>query len=170
MNYQDKKNMYIGQGYKPTEINHSGLGTEVLFKDNKVVRLGVDPAYDHYAKLIINNSLKSKNAPIIFKHELPLGEFTVSGGIQYSCTEMELLEELDSDEAIQYKDWIEKEVSNLGTGKPASSDPFNLEIITRALIEYAANNNLGLDLTQAKNVMKRGSTYVHLGPFGQWTT
>jgi hypothetical protein len=34
------------------------------------------------------------------------------------------------------------------------------------LNKYAKENNFNLDFMQAKNIMKNGSKYVHIDPFG----
>jgi hypothetical protein len=164
MNIQEKIDWYVNVGYVPTPSNKSGLGTTVMYSDESVVRIGIDSAYDHYAELIIGNGIQSENAPNITKHEKPRGEFGNSE-FAYSCTEMEILTELDGQEVVNYEKWIKHEIKNIGNGNTVNSDPFSILELTVRLVEYARKNGLGLDLIQAKNVMKRDSTFVHIDPF-----
>jgi len=164
MSFQEKINLYIADGYKKTITNQSGLDTYVMYKNNIVVRIGSDSSYDHYAKLIKSKIIQSKNAPIITKHETVLNVFD-NTKLDYTCTEMELLNELNDDEATRYKEWIDKEINNIVDKKLGISDPFNILDLTRKLVLYAQKNNLFLDLVQSKNIMKRGETFVHIDPF-----
>lgn len=165
MNIQEKIDSFVNRGYEPILVNKSGLNTTVMYKNKKVVRIGFDSAYDHYANLITSKTIQSENAPVINKHETPRGKFG-STHLAYSCTEMELLDELNSTEAIQYQEWIDQEIQNICKNNTGITDPFNILSLTIELTSYAIKNNLKLDLTQAKNVMKRGSTFVHIDPFG----
>ena len=157
----DKEQSYIKQGFKNTPVNKSGLQTTVLYKGNIVVRIGDDKDYEHFVELIRKNIINQKNAPKITKHE----KIDIGFGNSFFCTEMDLLEELSDDEAQRYQTWIDQEFANLSSGLPVSRDPFNLEKSTRVLAKYAVDHNLGQDFQQAKNIMKRGDTYVHIDPF-----
>lgn len=165
MNIQEKIDSYKAAGYKPVEVNKSSLGTKVLYKDIIVVRIGIDSAYDHYANLIDSGVIKSENSPKIFKHEKPNGSFGTSS-TAYSSTEMELLSELTEEEALKYEEWINREIKDIAQCSGVNSDPFGVLDLTKKLIIYAQKNKLGLDLVQAKNVMKRSAVYVHIDPFG----
>ncbi|TOG58067.1 hypothetical protein CGI99_22930 [Vibrio parahaemolyticus] len=163
-----KRQDYINNGFVNTPTNNSGLSTDVMVKGAVVVRIGDDNSYHHFADGICKGVFQSKHLVSISSHQAPLGVPHSQGstGHEYTVTEMELLSELSTAEAIQYENWVIPAVQDVIAGKVPTSDPFGMLSITIDLIHYAQNNGLKLDLIQPKNVMKRGSTWVHIDPFG----
>lgn len=164
MSFQEQVKKYLEDGFKPVEVNKSGLGTEVLVKENVVVRIGTDTAYEHFARLVTSKTIQSENVPIIYNHE-PQNAVAETPFLPYSITSMELLEELSDTEAEEYEQWIKDEILNIGKGHKVENDPFGILNITKTLVDYASMNELNLDLVQPKNVMKRGNIYIHIDPF-----
>ncbi|WP_139126172.1 hypothetical protein [Aeromonas sp. DNP9] len=163
----EKTQYYISNGFVKTPTNNSGLSTDVLVKGTTVVRIGDDNSYHHFADGVCGGFFKSNHLVCISSHQTPLGVPHSQGstGHEYTVTEMELLSELTDAEALQYNNWIIPTVKDVIAGKTPSSDPFGMLSITIELIHYAKKNNLKLDLIQPKNVMKRGSVWVHIDPF-----
>ncbi|KXO13310.1 hypothetical protein AKG98_3535 [Moritella sp. JT01] len=84
---------------------------------------------------------------------------------EFTYTELELLDELTELEASQYKTWIDTNLQDIWLGKVVASDPYGLLDETYQLANLAKNNGYLPDFSQAKNVMKRNGTFVHIDPF-----
>ena len=158
---------YLNDGFVKTVRNNSGLSTDVLTKGHVVVRIGDDDAYHHFADGVIKGIFSSVHLVNISKHIAPLGipHNKNASGYEFTVTEMELLNELILNEEEQYQAWIDQLMKEVNAGITPSADPFGMLSVTLELIHYAKKNGLMLDLIHHKNIMKRGSTWVHIDPF-----
>lgn len=166
MTKQQSINSYKAKGYTDISNNLSGIGTDVLVKGATVVRIGDDPGYSHFAKLIESANSGLKNVVKIFSHSEPLGNVNNSSGNgEYSITEIELLTAMSQKESVNYQKWASTALSEIRQGKKPATDPFGLVNDIDILFVYARNNNLYVDLNNPKNVMKRGNDFIILDPF-----
>ncbi|EMG7896895.1 MULTISPECIES: hypothetical protein [Enterobacterales] len=166
MTKQQSINFYKSNGFTDVSNNLSGIGTDVLVKGATVVRIGDDPGYSHFAKLIVSGNSGLKNVVKIFTHSEPLGNvINSSGNGEYSITEIELLTAMSQQESVNYQQWASTALSELSQGKKTATDPFGLVDDIDILFVYARNNNLYVDLINPKNVMKRGNDFIILDPF-----
>ncbi|MFD3239914.1 hypothetical protein ACE2AK_12280 [Rahnella perminowiae] len=166
MTKQQSINSYKAKGYTAISNNLSGIYTDVLVKGSTVVRIGDDPGYPHFARLILSASSGLKNVVKIFLHSEPLGivnDLNFNG--EYSITETELLTAMSQQESENYQTWALTALNEIRQGKKPATDPFGLVNDIDILFVYAMNNNLHIDLVCPKNVMKRGNDFIILDPF-----
>lgn len=154
---------YYNQGYVDLINVPMGTGTELLVDSTRttVVRIGADPAFDHFAQFV--QAAPQLYFPCIRKHICPYGPLGPHGAA--TLTEMECLDPLSPQQQLQAAAWIDTAINAML--KQCSIPVFNqLELAYTNLIDetrrYHANNNpphpfLGPDL-QTKNFMIRPST------------
>jgi len=146
--------------------NLSGISTDVFVKNSIVVRIGGDPGYPHFARLVGSANSGLKNVVIIFSHSEPLGVVNnLNNNNEYSITETELLTAMSHQESNNYEKWALTALNEIRMGEKPATDPFDLADDIQILFMYAQQNNLLLDLVQSKNIMKRGSTFIIVDPF-----
>ncbi len=154
---------YYQQGFVDLLNAPSGTGTELLVDSARttVVRIGADPAFDHFATFV--QTTPQLYFPRIHKHISPYGALGPYGAV--TLTEMEYLDLLNSQQRQQASAWIPTALSAMMNQKAipvfnqmerAYSD---LIVVTR---HYYANHSApypfnGPDL-QAKNFMIRPGT------------
>ncbi|WP_208950584.1 hypothetical protein [Rahnella sp. ChDrAdgB13] len=166
MTRQESIDFYKLNGYREISNNSSGLSTDVLVHGMTVVRIGGDPGYSHFARLVSSTTSSLKNVVKIYSHNEPLGIINDSSiNNEYSITEMELLASMSEPECIYYKKWASVALNEIRQGKKPVTDPFDLVDDIEILFIYAKKNNLGIDLVEPKNVMKRGDEFIILDPF-----
>lgn len=166
MTRQKSIDFYKKNGFTEIPNNLSGLSTDVLVRNNIVVRIGGDPGYSHFANLVVSPNSKLTNVVKIHSHKEPLGKLNNSNSNnEYSITEMELLSAMSHKESVSYEKWALPALNEIAQGKKPANDPFNLADDMEILFKYAKKNNLGFDLVEPKNVMKRGTVFIILDPF-----
>lgn len=166
MTRQEVIDSYKANNFKKNPNNLSGISTEVLVKNSIVVRIGGDPGYPNFARLVGSTNSGLKNVVIIFSHSEPLGVVNdLNNNNEYSITETELLTAMSHQESINYEKWALPALSEIRMGKKPATDPFGLADDIQILFRYAQQKNLLLDLVQSKNIMKRGSTFIIVDPF-----
>jgi len=166
MTRQQSINSYKAKGYKDISNNLSGISTDVLAKGSTVVRIGDDPGYPHFARLVVSAGSGLRNVVKIFLHNEPLGVVNNANyNGEYSVTEMERLTEMSQQESSHYKTWAPIALNEIRQGKKPATDPFGLVNDIDILFVYAQKNSLLVDLVNPKNVMKRGNEFIILDPF-----
>ncbi|WP_459177398.1 hypothetical protein [Ewingella americana] len=166
MTRQQSINSYKLNGFINLHNNLSGISTDVLIKNSTVVRIGSDPGYAHFARLVISRGSGLKNVVNILDHDEPLGLVNnMNNNGEYSITKIELLTDMSQFESDSYKAWAKKALNEIITGTLPETDPFDLVNDIKILAQHAEQNNLLLDLIEPKNVMKRGSEFIILDPF-----
>ncbi|MEB7713561.1 hypothetical protein NGC32_12605 [Kluyvera cryocrescens] len=166
MTRQESIDFYKENGFREIPNNLSGLSTDVLVRNNTVVRIGGDPGYSHFANLVVSNNPNLTNVVKIQSHEEPLGKLNNSNSNnEYSITEMELLSAMSHQESVDYEQWALPALNEIRQEKKPANDPFNLVEDMIILFKYAKKHNLGFDLVKPKNVMKRGEVFIILDPF-----
>ena len=159
-------NYYKDKGYTAIPNNSSGIHTDVLVNGSTVVRIGDDPGYPHFARLILSAGSGLKNVVRIFSHSEPLGIVNNSNNNgEYSITETELLTAMSLQESKNYCEWASTALNEIRQGKNPATDPFGLVNDINILFVYAREKNLHIDLVNPKNVMKRGNDFIILDPF-----
>jgi len=146
MTRQQSINSYKAKGYKDISNNLSGISTDVLAKGSTVVRIGDDPGYPHFARLVVSAGSGLRN-------------------VEDSVTEMERLTEMSQQESSHYKTWAPIALNEIRQRKKPATDPFGLVNDIDILFVYARKNSLLVDLVNPKNVMKRGNEFIILDPF-----
>lgn len=166
MTRQQSLNHYKGKGFAAIPVNSSGIGTDVLVKGSRVVRIGGDPGYSHFARLVTSTNSGLNNVVKIFSHNEPLGEVNdLNNNGEYSITEIELLTAMSQQENNRYQTWAVDAFRAILNGVKPANDPFGLVNDIEILIVYAKKKNLDLDLINPKNVMKRDDKFIILDPF-----
>lgn len=166
MTRQGAIDFYKQKGFREISNNLSGLGTDVLVDGMTVVRIGGDPGYSHFAKCVSTTTSSLKNVVNIYSHTEPLGKVNdLNINNEYSITEMELLTAMSNLESVDYRKWASTALDEIRQGKKPATDPFNLVDDIEILFIYAKKHNLGVDLVEPKNVMKRGNEFIILDPF-----
>ena len=118
MTRQESIDFYKLNGYREISNNSSGLSTDVLVHGMTVVRIGGDPGYSHFARLVISTISSLKNVVKIYSHNEPLGIINDSSiNNEYSITEMELLASMSEFECISYKEWASVDLNEIRQGK-----------------------------------------------------
>ncbi|HCA3439737.1 TPA: hypothetical protein MO340_004301 [Salmonella enterica subsp. salamae serovar 35:g,m,s,t:-] len=157
---------YLYGGYSEVAGNLSGIDTAVLIKGSKIVRIGGDAGYAHFARLVWSGTSGLTNVPVIYKHAEPLGQVNnLNNNSEYSVTEMEVLTPLTELECKDYENWSKPAIRDITKGNIPSTDPFNLVDDIIILVKYAAGNDLGIDIVESKNIMKRNNDFIILDPF-----
>ena len=154
---------YYQQGFVDLLNAPSGTGAELLVDSTRtiVVRIGSDPAFDHFATFV--QTTPQLYFPCIHKHISPYGPLGPHGAV--TLTEMEYLDPLNSQQQLQASAWIPTALSAMMNQQ--AIPVFNqLEHAYSDLIaltrRYYANHSApypfnGPDL-QAKNFMIRPGT------------
>lgn len=146
MTRQESIDFYKQKGFREILNNLSGLSTDVLGDGMTVVRIGGDPGYSHFARLVSSTTSCLKNVVKIYSHTEPLGKVKdLNINNEYSITEMELLAAMSESECVDYKEWASTALNEIRQGKKPATDPF--------------------DLVEPKNVMKRANEFIILDPF-----
>jgi len=170
MSFEMVKQDFRNNGYEECDASNSGQCTGIFKKNGIIYRLGICERYHVFAKLVLDNILPKEQVVDIYTHELPEGIIggANSTGYEYTLTTMQILDELSTDEQFKYEAWIKEVMEMIYNGTPIDElkDEFNLLESIVILNKYAKENNFSLDFMQAKNIMKNGSKYVHIDPFG----
>lgn len=164
-NFDESCEYYINQ-LNYTDMNLEGpLGNKILLSPTRkeVVRIGHDIGYDIFASSLMNNELVLSNVVKIYDHY----KVNRSGGVFYTITEMERLDELDDDDILGLETWQGKVVSYLS--QPTDlHDPYSLlnDFVTLyCFINKYNNEKLTHDYLQSKNIMKRCGQFIIIDPF-----
>ncbi|HFK5778577.1 MULTISPECIES: hypothetical protein [Enterobacter] len=164
-NSEESYEYYINQLHF-TDMNKEGpLGNKILLSPTKkeVVRIGHDVGYDIFVSSLINGRLVLSNVVKIHEHYKVIRP----GGVFYTITEMERLNELDSKDILALETWRAKIVNSLN--QPIGiSDPYFLLNDFVALFSFIngyKNEKLAHDYLQTKNIMKRGGQFIIIDPF-----
>ncbi|WP_286809397.1 hypothetical protein [Leclercia sp. UBA2479] len=166
MTRQQAIDSYKKNNFKEMPNNLSGISTDVLVKGSIVVRIGGDPGYAHFARLIESANSGLKNVVKIFSHNEPLGVVNdLNNNNEYSITEIELLTDMSYQEISDYREWASTALNEIRIGKKPETDPFDLADDIQKLFVYAQQNKLFLDLVKPQNIMKRGNTFIIVDPF-----
>lgn len=166
MTRQQSIDSYKKKGFTEIANNLSGISTDVLVKGLIVVRIGDDPGYPHFARLVESASSGLKNVVKIFSHNEPLGIVNdLNDNNEYSITEIERLTAMSPQESSDYRTWASTALNEIRQKIKPATDPFDLVNDIEILFLYAQKNNLDIDLVEPKNVMKRGSEFIILDPF-----
>lgn len=166
MTRQETIDYYKQKGFTVIPHNYSGIDTDVLIKNNIVVRIGGDPGYSAFAELAKDATSGLKNVVKIHTHLEPLGPVNNSNlNNEYSITEMEQLTPMPQSESNAYETWIVSALNEIRKENDPVSDPYNLSNDLKILFNYAKEHNFSIDLLKSANVMKRGSDFIILDPF-----
>lgn len=170
MSFENAKQDFRNKGYKEGDSSNSGQCTSIFIKDGLIHRLGQCERYDFFANLVLNNKLPKDQVVEIYSHALPEGVIhgINSTGLEYTLTTMQILEELTSDEQKKYELWIKDIIPKINNGIQIEEleDEFHLLESIVLLRSFAIQQNFLMDFMQAKNIMKSGSKFVHIDPFG----
>ncbi|WP_109392265.1 hypothetical protein [Proteus cibi] len=166
MTRQESVTHYEQNGFKVISNNLSGINTDILVNGATVVRIGGDPGYSHFAKLVYSATSGLTNVVRIYFHDEPLGLVNSSNpNNEYSITEMELLTPMSQSECSAYEEWILPALDEIRKGNNPASDPYNLSNDLKILLNYSKTHNFNIDLLKSANVMKRGNDFIILDPF-----
>lgn len=164
-NVDQSVNYYINQLHY-TDMNVEGpLGNKILLSSTKknVVRIGHDAGYDIFASSLMNGNLTLVNVVEIFDH----CKIDRPGDVFYTITEMERLDELDSNDIKELEEWRSKVENCLG--QPTFlDDPYFLLKDFFTLFSFINGYNdekLAHDYLQSKNIMKRDGQFIIIDPF-----
>lgn len=165
MTRQQQFDFYKNNGFTKILGNLSGIGTDVLVNSSTVVRIGGDPGYAHFARLVTSANCNLTHVVKIYSHIEPLGDINdLNDAGEYSITVIEPLTAMSIQESKRYVAWASTALKAIINEEP-TTDPFDLVDDIKILIEYAKKNNLTIDLVNSKNIMKRGNDFIILDPF-----